>query len=120
MIENRELFLKNIKYMLDDNDCGNVSDGDHSFSELYHHRAILTASLFNAHKEKCWKSMLHDTGDMFDGYFIVGIETKNGQATYHYPIEYWGMFDVKELEKAPKWDGHTANDAIERIRKEFC
>lgn len=53
MIENRELFLKNIKYMLDDNDCGNVSDGDHTFSELYHHRAILTASLFNAHKEKC-------------------------------------------------------------------
>lgn len=120
MIENRELFLKNIKYMLDDKNCGNVSDGDHSFSELYHHRAILTASLFNAHKEKCWKSMLHDTGDMFDGYFIVGVETKNGQATYHYPVEYWGLFDVKELESAPKWDGHTAKDAIERIKNEFC
>ena len=64
--------------------------------------------------------MLHDTGDMFDGYFIVGVETKNGQATYHYPVEYWELFDVKELKNAPKWDGHTAKDAIERIRKEFC
>ena len=79
MIENRELFLKNIKYMLDDNDCGNVSDGDHSFSELYHHRAILTASLFNAHKEKCWKSKFHDTGDMFDGYFIVVLKQKTAK-----------------------------------------
>ena len=28
---------------------------------------------------------------------------------------YWDMFKVKELEKAPKWDGHTPTDAINRI-----
>ena len=27
------------------------------------------------------------------------------------------MFKVRELEKAPKWDGHTPKDAIERIAK---
>lgn len=97
---------------------GNLSDGYHTFNELYHHRAILFSAICNAMPDKAWKSKLHDTGDMFDGMFIVGIETPDGQATYHYDIDpYWDMFKVKELEKAPKWDGHTPQDAIERIAK---
>lgn len=95
---------------------GEFSDGYHTFNELYHHRAVLFSAICNMFPEKSWKSKLHDTGDMFDGMFIVGIETEYGQATYHYDIEpYWDMFKVKELEKAPKWDGHTSSDAIERI-----
>lgn len=95
---------------------GEFSDGYHTFNELYHHRAVLFSVICNMFPEKSWKSKLHDTGDMFDGMFIVGIETEYGQATYHYDIEpYWDMFKVKELEKAPKWDGHTSSDAIERI-----
>lgn len=97
---------------------GNLSDGYHTFNELYHHRAILFSVICNSMPEKAWKSKLHDTGDMFDGMFIVGIETPEGQATYHYDIHpYWDMFKVKELEKAPKWDGHTPQDAINRISK---
>ena len=97
---------------------GNLSDGYHTFNELYHHRAILFSVICNAMPDKAWKSKLHDTGDMFDGMFIVGIETPEGQATYHYDIEqYWDMFKVKELEKAPKWDGHTPQEAIDRISK---
>jgi hypothetical protein len=97
---------------------GNLSDGYHTFNELYHHRAILFSVICNMMPDKAWKSKLHNTGDMFDGMFIVGIETPNGQATYHYDIyPYWDMFKVKELEKAPKWDGHTAQEAIERISK---
>jgi DNA-directed RNA polymerase subunit RPC12/RpoP len=95
---------------------GEFSDGYHTFNELYHHRAVLFSVICNMLPEKAWKSKLHDTGDMFDGMFIVGIETEQGQATYHYDIDpYWDMFKVKELEKAPKWDGHTPSDAIERI-----
>lgn len=97
---------------------GNLSDGYHTFNELYHHRAILFSVICNSMPEKAWKSKLHDTGDMYEGMFIVGIETPEGQATYHYDIEpYWDMFKVKELEKAPNWDGHTPQDAIERISK---
>ena len=97
---------------------GNLSDGYHTFNELYHHRAILFSVICNSMPDKAWKSKLHDTGDMFDGMFIVGIETPEGQATYHYDIEpYWDMFKVKELEKAPKWDGHTPQIAIDRIAK---
>lgn len=97
---------------------GNLSDGYHTFNELYHHRAILFSVICNSMPDKAWKSKMHDTGDMFDGMFIVGIETPEGQATYHYDIEpYWDMFKVKELEKAPKWDGHTPQVAIDRISK---
>lgn len=95
---------------------GDLSDGYHTFNELYHHRAILFSIICNMMPDKAWKSKLHDTGDMFEGMFIVGVETPEGQATYHYDIEpYWDMFKVKELEKAPKWDGHTSTDAVNRI-----
>lgn len=95
---------------------GDLSDGYHTFNELYHHRAILFSLICNLMPDKAWKSKLHDTGDMYDGMFICGIETPQGQATYHYDIDpYWDMFKVKELEKAPKWDGHTPQDAIERL-----
>ena len=99
-------------------EIGNLSDGYHTFNELYHHRAILFSVICNSMPDKAWKSKLHDAGDMYDGMFIVGIETPEGQATYHYDIEpYWDMFKVKELEKAPKWDGHTPQVAIDRISK---
>ena len=97
---------------------GEFSDGYHTFNELYHHRAVLFSVICNMFPEKAWKSKLHDIGDMYDGMFIVGIETDQGQATYHYDIDpYWDMFNVRELERAPKWDGHTPSVAIERIGK---
>jgi hypothetical protein len=89
---------------------GEISDGYHTFNELYYQRMILFAVICNAYKEKAWKSKLHADGTMYADYFIVGIETKEGQYTYHYPLESWLFFDVKELDNAPEWDGHTAND----------
>ena len=97
---------------------GNLSDGYHTFNELYHHRAVLFSVICNAFKLCAWKSKQHSDGTMYDGMFIVGIDTPEGSATYHYDIEpYWDMFDVKELDKAPEWDGHTPEDAINRIAK---
>lgn len=89
---------------------GEISDGSHTFDELYHHRMILFSVICNMHKDKAWKSKLHDDGTMFDGYFIVGIDTEEGQFSYHYHISNWNYFKVRELERAPKWDGHTSKD----------
>lgn len=89
---------------------GNKSDGYHTFNELYHHRMMLFSVICNQNKDKSWKSWLHDDGTMFDDYFIVGIETKEGHYTYHYHKDHWDMFDVTELDKAPKWDGHKPED----------
>ena len=44
---------------------GDISDGHHTFNELYHHRALLFAAYCNLIKDKdsvkCWKSKLHHT-----------------------------------------------------------
>lgn len=89
---------------------GEISDGYHTFNELYFHRMMLFSVICNQNKENAWKSWLHDDGTMFDDYFIVGIETKEGQYTYHYHKDHWSTFDVKEIELAPKWDGHKPED----------
>ena len=95
---------------------GDTSDGYHTFNELYDHRSKLFSVIVRCFKGRAWKSKLHHDGTMYEGMFIVGIETSQGQATYHYDIDpYWSVFDCKELARAPEWDGHTPEQAISRI-----
>ncbi|QJX63053.1 hypothetical protein HLK66_16245 [Niallia circulans] len=47
---------------------------------------------------------------MYDNYFIVGVSTDEGDYTYHYHLDEWDYFDVKELSLAPEWDGHKPED----------
>ena len=97
---------------------GDTSDGYHTFNELYHHRAVLFSVIIKMFPGRAWKSRKHHDSSMYDGMFIVGIDTPDGQATYHYDVDpYWDMFECKELDRAPAWDGHTAEQAIERIRR---
>lgn len=111
-----EYLLQNGVTIIPKSGIGDMSDGYHTFNELYHHRALLFATICNMHPDKAWKAKKHDDGSMYDGMFIVGIETASGQATYHYDIEpYWDVFHVRELEKAPVWDGHTPEEALQRI-----
>ena len=95
---------------------GATSDGYHTFDELYHHRAVLFSVIVATFPGRSWKSLHHHDGTMYDGMFIVGIDTPAGPATYHYDVEpYWDMFLCEVLDRAPEWDGHTPDDAIERI-----
>lgn len=89
---------------------GDTSDGYHSFNELYDHRMVLFSIICNQNKDNAWKSLLHHDGTMFDDYFIVGVKTPEGQYTYHYHVDHWDKFQVKELERGPEWDGHVASD----------
>lgn len=89
-----------------------TSDGYHSFEELYLHRMVLFAAICKKNKSICWKSKKRHDDTMYDNYFIVGIDTPKGQFTYHYHLKHWNMFDVKELDHAPVWDGHTSDDVI--------
>lgn len=93
-----------------------VSDGYHTFDELYNHRAVLFSVICNHNPELAWKSLLHDDATMFQGMFIVGIDTPLGQVTYHYDIcPYWNYFQVNVLSRSPKWDGHTADQVLHRL-----
>lgn len=95
---------------------GNTSDGYHTFNELYYHRAVLFSVIVAMFPSLSWKSKKHHDGTMYDNMFIVGINTPEGQATYHYDVDtYWDMFNCRVLKNAPEWDGHDSNEAIERI-----
>lgn len=114
--EKAKLIEKNV-YEMENDRFGEVSDGYHTFNELYHHRTILMLGLCLEYQTVSWKSKLHHDGTMYPGYFIVGIHTPYGDATYHVEERYWDMFKIDTLPKAPSFDGHTPDEAIERIAK---
>lgn len=88
-----------------------ISDTFHTFESLYFQRLILFATICKQNKDKAWRSKKHADGTMFTDYFIVGIETSRGNYTYHYHKDFWKYFkDIKILDKAPEWDGHTEKD----------
>ena len=91
---------------------GQISDGYHTFDELYYHRMTLFSIICNTYKEYAWKSWKHSCDDtpMYNGMFIVGLSLPNGDYAYHYDMQYWDNFDVKVLDMAPKWDGHSPKD----------
>lgn len=98
-----------------------ISDGHHTFRELYEHRRALTAVLAVAAASEgdAWRSKRHhpdDPSPMFDDSFIVGIELPTGQVLYHYNLEFWDDFAaVPEIEHAPKWDGAGPADTVTRL-----
>jgi hypothetical protein len=88
-------------------DTGRVSDGYHTFDELYEHRCVLFIAFANYNPGIGWKSKVHDDGKGCDGWFIAGLNLPNGTISYHLPMRMWRLLDVPELDRAPKWDGHT-------------
>ena len=95
-----------------DGGIGEVSDGYHTFNGLYYQRMVLFAALVKQNKDKAWKSLRHEDGELCfgGGWFIVGIDTPSGSYTYHYEDNFWSMFDCQELPVAKHWDGHTEKD----------
>ena len=95
-----------------DGGIGEVSDGYHTFNGLYYQRMVLFATLVKQNKDKSWKSLRHEDGELCfgGGWFIVGIDTPSGSYTYHYEDNFWSMFDCQELPVAKHWDGHTEKD----------
>lgn len=103
-------------------DMGEVSDGYHTFNELYEYRLLYNAAFFNElAKQNLYdvhKSKKHSDGeDCFGGgWFIVMAELPTGQISNHYELKDWDLFQVPEKEKANIWDGHTPQDVAKRMR----
>lgn len=101
-------------------DMGEVSDGYHTFNELYYYRMLYNAAFFNLlPKEWVHKSKRHHTGEecFGGGWFIVMANLPTGQVSNHYELKDWDLFKVPEKEFADEWDGHTPQEAAERIHK---
>lgn len=89
---------------------GDISDGYHTFGELYEHRCALYVALCMTQPEKCaWK---YD----FDDWFCLYLETSKGQVSYHIPLKMLGLIEGK-ITCMPdyKWDGHTSADVLKRL-----
>jgi len=95
-----------------------ISDGHHTFGELYKQRTIMFCIICNCFSNLSWKSKKHfdeENDPMFHGDFIAGINTPEGIATYHVKLEYWDLFNIPEIDRAPKYDNYTPNDVMKRI-----
>jgi hypothetical protein len=124
-------------------DMGEISDGYHTFNELYEFRKMYNAALFNSWgkqlesipgefdelgmnplraKYDVHKSIRHSDGvECFGGgWFIVMAILPGGQISNHYKMEDWDLFQIPEVEivKYP-YDGHSAQDVLDRL-KEVC
>ena len=100
-----------------------MAGGDeyHTLEELYEYRM-----LYNAHAAQGWlsagipvvKSWHHSDGQecFGGGWFIVTAQLPTGQVSNHYPAKDWELFDVPWVDVAPEWDGHTPQQAADRLR----
>lgn len=98
-------------------DMGEMSDGYHTFNELYAHRVRLFSTLMSAHADQAWWSHQHHDGSKMEGWILAGIDTPAGPVTYHLPVSEVPMLpEGTQLERGKEWDGHTAADVLERLK----
>ena len=103
-------------------DMGEVSDGYHTFNELYEYRMLYNAALFNEFAKQglydVHKSRKHSDGEYPFGnsnWFIVMAELPTGQISNHYEMKDWDKFQIPEKPLANKWDGHSPRDVADRL-----
>lgn len=108
------------------NDPSQVSDGWHTFSELYRYRMLYNAALFNewwtpsgVHHWDVHKSWRHSDGELCFGgdWFIVVARLPSGQVSNHYKWEHWDLFKIPERHQAAEWDGHTPKQVGDRLEQ---
>ena len=108
---------KNNKIISSAKTIDELSDGYHTFKELYDFRREYNAAFVNSEMWKAHKSYRHHDGELCfgGGWFIVMIDTPFGQISNHYENEYWSEFHCEKKEVADEWDGHTEKDVLNRL-----
>lgn len=107
---------------------GEISDGYHTFDELYEHRFALWIALCRIASQvphlfrdgDVWRAKKHSDGTSYEGWFMLGmgIERTGSMMTYHLPLSRWDDCGFAETyEYAPAFDGHTSADVLERLKR---
>lgn len=107
-----------------------LSDGYHTFGELYEHRCVLYCTLVRAKIiQNCYAVIEHYPGwDLLAGYTM-----RKEQVSYHIPSdkrrlwEYYYPPEVNRPKDLPRlvtkeeaerlFDGHTSADVLDRLRR---
>jgi len=94
-----------------------ISDGYHTFGELYEARCLLFVALIQAHKSKSWRASRNADGQKWEGWFVCGIQPQAGrQITFHLPEKFWASLDgIETHDVNPYFDGHTGADVLKRL-----
>ena len=118
------------KVQIADDGTQTISDGYHTFEELYEMRMLLNAHLFNEWESagKCtlFKSIYHIDNNnevvpcFGSGWFLVVAKfpTIDKQISFHYETKYWELFKIPAVGQSwiadhYKYDGHTSKDIAE-------
>ena len=90
-----------------------VSDGFHTFRQLYYQRMMLFATIVKQNKDKAWKSLRHEDGELCfgGGWFIVGIDTP--EVVREKTKECADMFNILKVKVGSDHD----KEMIETIRE---
>lgn len=92
---------------------GDISDGYHTFNELYEHRNLLFINLCLNSPMPCWIKKEED----FPGYFCLYLKLFSGQISYHIPNKYRYLIEDRATGYPEQWDGHSSLDVIERLQE---
>lgn len=99
---------------------GQVSDGYHTFDELYEHRHLLFIALMQSHPTVSWCSLRHEDGSIYKGWFIAGMHLGGKSITYLLPEKHWQTIEaigITILSKAPTWDKNVSTDIVKRLEE---
>lgn len=102
-----------------------ISDGYHTFKELYQQRATLWRFICSYHfnqfnsKYTVYKCKNHYDGSSYDGMFLSLIIGPDGeQMSFHLDMSLWESTAGLEFDNSPvEWDGHTPKDVMDRLEK---
>lgn len=90
-----------------------ISDGYHTFGEIYEHRKLLYIALCLNHRDEC----VYADHEEWDSLVLVW-NSKFGQISYHvsYNLEPLIKGKIKEVKFGDHgWDGHNSNDVLRRL-----
>ena len=98
-------------------EANSVSDGYHTFGELYEARCLLFVALLQSHKLQAWRALRNADGAKWEGWFVCGIQPQAGsQITFHLPKKYWENLDgIETHDINPYFDGHNSGDVLLRL-----
>jgi len=96
---------------------GSISDGYHTFDELYDHRCLLWINLCLLKPEHCYTKLEH-----YKGWFLLGMyKTEGSQISYHCPNKYLKFVEEKiDEDQSVEWDGHTPKGCLSRLVNEMA
>lgn len=91
---------------------GDISDGYHTFDELYEHRYLLFINLCLLQPEKAsW------TQEHYEGWDLLRLYLPSGQISYHIPKHFSYLYHNLIVNRDDEWDGHTSSVVVSRLAR---